>query len=256
MPEGFSDAPANRIERAAVFAAREIVDSVEKHGYNTILAGIGISHLAAWVATYKLRDRGRPIDLLVELGISGLLPPPGQPFLVPVRGMESCSMLTDTLSILGFIANNTRMLASISAGQIDKHCNINSTKVGDFFLFGSGGANDVSVTAKEVVVTLLQDQRRLVEKVPYVTCPGQNVGKVITDRAVFKKIKGELVLKKIYVEKGESEEQAIEAIMESMGWKPKIAEKLALLDEPKQEEILMLRCFDPNRYFLGKLKGK
>ena len=163
-------------------------------------------------------------------------------------------MLTDTLGALGFIANSTRMIASVSAGQIDKYGNINSTKVGDFFLFGSGGANDVSVKAKQVVVTLLQDQRRLVEKVPYVTCPGLNVRKVVTDRAVFERIKGELMLKKVYVKEGESEEQAIEAIMESMGWKPRIAEKLTRLNEPKQEEILMLRCFDPNRYFLGKLK--
>jgi len=254
MVEGLSDAPANRTERAAFFAACEIVDSVEKHGYNTILAGIGISHFAAWVATYRLRDRGTPIDLLVELGISGLLPPPGQPFLVPVRGMESCPMLTDTLGVLGFIANSTQMIASVSAGQIDKYGNINSTKVGDFFLFGSGGANDVSVKAKEVVVTLLQDQRRLVEKVPYVTCPGLNVRKVVTDRAVFERIKGELMLEKVYVKEGESEEQAIEAIMESMEWKPRITEKLTRLNEPRREEILMLRCFDPNRYFLGKLK--
>jgi len=253
MVEGLSDAPANRVERAAFFAACEIIDSVKKHGYNTILAGIGISHLAAWVATYRLRDRGTPIDLLVELGISGLLPPPGQPFLVPVRGMGSCPMLTDTLNVLGFIANSTRMIASLSAGQIDKYGNINSTKVGDFFLFGSGGANDVSVKAKEVIVTLLHDQRRLVEKVPYITCPGLNVRRVVTDRAVFERIKGELMLKKVYVEKGKSEEQAMEAIIENMGWKPRIAEKLTRLNEPKHEEILMLRCFDPNRYFLGKL---
>jgi len=254
IAESLSDAPANRAERAAIFAAREIIDSIEKQGYNTILAGIGISHLAAWVATHRLRDMAVPIDLLVELGISGLIPPPGQPFLVPVRGLGSCPMLTDVLGVLGFIANNTRMLGSLSAGQIDRHGNINSTKVGDFFLFGSGGANDVSVKAKEIVVTLLQDPRRLVEKVPYVTCPGQNVKKLVTDRAVFEKVDEELVLKKIYVEEGESQEEALEVIVQSMGWKPKKAEKLLRLSEPEREEILMLRCFDPERYFLGKLK--
>ena len=64
----------------------------------------------------------------------------------------------------------------------------------------------------------------------------------------------QLVLRKICVEEEESEKQAVEARMRSMGWKPKIAEKLTQLDEPKQEETLMLRCFDHNRYFLGKLK--
>jgi acyl CoA:acetate/3-ketoacid CoA transferase alpha subunit len=256
MVESLSDAPPNRSERAAYFALGEIVDSVEKRGYNTILAGIGISHLASWVAAYKLRDKGVPINLVVELGAFGYLPPPGQPFLVSARGMGSCPMLTDMLGILGFIENSTRMFASVSAGQVDRYGNVNSTKVDDFFLFGSGGANDVSVKAKEIVVTVLHDRRRLVEKVPYVTWLGDNVRKVVTDRAVFEKVDGELVLKKVYVREGESEKAAVDAVVRGMGWKPRMAEKLARLGEPGREEILMLRCFDPDRYFLGRLEEK
>jgi len=253
IADNLSGAPANRTERAVVFAAREIMDSVQRHGHNTVLAGIGISHLAAWVATYMLRSKGTSVHLLVELGLLGYLPPPGQPFLVSVRGMESCPMLTDTLSILGLVANNTRMLACMSAGQIDKHGNINSTKVGDLFLFGSGGANDASMTAKEVVITLLHDKRRLVEEVPYVTCPGKNVKTVVTDRAVFEKEGNALVLKKMYVQEGENDDETLSAIVENMGWKPKISEKLLQLEKPGLEDILLLRCFDPDRYFLGKL---
>jgi len=111
IAENLSDAPANRTERAVAFAAHEIIDSVRRHGYNTVLAGIGISHLAAWVATHMLRSKGTSVHLLVELGLFGFLPPSGQPFLVSVRGMESCSMLIDTLSILGLVANNSQMLA-------------------------------------------------------------------------------------------------------------------------------------------------
>jgi len=170
--------------------------------------------------------------------------------------MGSCPMLTDAFGVLGLIANNTRMFASLSAGQIDKYGNINSTKVGDFFLFGSGGANDVSVKAKEILVTVLQDQRRLVEKVPYVTCLGENVRKVVTDRAVFEKVEGELMLKKVYVKEGESKGEAVEVVLGSMGWKPRVAEKLVWLGQPRREEILLLRCFDPDRYFLGRLDDK
>lgn len=248
-----SNAPANKIEKAIVFAAHEIIDSIQKNGYDTVLAGIGISHLAAWVATYMLRSKRVNVQLLVELGLFGYLPPPGQPFLVSVRGMGSCPMLTDTLGILGLVANNTRMLACMSAGQIDKHGNINSTKVGDLFLFGSGGANDVSMTAKEVIIALLHDKIRLVEEVPYVTCPGRKVKKVVTDRAVFEKAGDELVLKKIFVEEGESMDEAISAVIQNMGWNPKIPEKLLPLEKPRPEEIRFLRCFDPERYFLGKL---
>lgn len=252
--ENLSTLPPNRVERATVFASREIFDSVQEHEYDTILAGIGISHLATWVATHRLRDRNVPVRLLVELGAYGMMPPPGQPFLMPVRGMESCPMLTDVLSILGFIANNTCMLGSLSAGQVDKHGNINSTKVGDFFLFGSGGANDVSAKAKEIVVTVLQDPRRLIKEVPYVTCPSTNVRKLVTDRAVFEKVDGELVLTKVYVEKGEQEKEAVEAISRNTGWTLKKAKTLLRLDAPMQDETLMLRCFDPERYFLGKLE--
>jgi hypothetical protein len=41
----------------------------------------------------------------------------------------------------------------------------------------------------------------------------------------------------------------------NMGWKPKISDNLMIIDEPRREESLMIRCFDPDRYFLGKLKA-
>ncbi len=251
--EKLSDAPANKAERAVVFAAHEVMDSILTNGYDTVLAGIGISHLASWIAVHLLRSRRVSVQLLVELGLFGFLPPPGQPFLVSVRGLESCPMLTDTLGILGFVANNTRMLACMSAGQIDRRGNINSTKVGDLFLFGSGGANDVSTTAKEVIVTLLHDKRRLVEAVPYITCTNQRVKKIVTDCAVFEKVENEFVLKKIYVKEGESIAEAISAVVQNMGWDPKISEKPVQLEEPLREELMLLRCFDPDRYYLGRL---
>jgi acyl CoA:acetate/3-ketoacid CoA transferase alpha subunit/acyl CoA:acetate/3-ketoacid CoA transferase beta subunit len=253
--ERLPDAPANRVERATIFAAREVVESLKRHKYDSILAGIGISHFAAWMAMYTLRLNRVNVQLIVELGLYGYFPPPTQPFLISTRGMESCLMLTDTLNILGLVANNARVLACISAGQIDKNGNINSTKIGGFFLFGSGGASDISTTAKEVIVTLLHDKRRLMEEVPYITCSGRNVKKVVTDRAVFEKEEDELILKKVYVEPGENKEDALSVIRENMGWNPKISDNLMIIDEPRREEILMLRCFDPDRYFLGKLKA-
>lgn len=253
VPWHVLEAPINKIERAIIFTACEIVDSVKKQKYDTVLAGIGISHLAAWIASYMLRSERINCQLLVELGLFGFLPPPGQPFLASVRGMETCPMLTDTTGILGLIANNTQMLACMSAGQIDREGNVNSTRVGDLFLFGSGGANDASMAAREVIIALVHDRRRLVEKVPYVTCPSQNVKKVVTNRGVFEKVDDELVLKKIYLQEDEKENTAISAVKENMGWSPKIAEKLLYLENPSKKQIGLLRCFDPDRYFLGGL---
>jgi len=35
----------------------------------------------------------------------------------------------------------------------------------------------------------------------------------------------------------------------------KISDNLMIIDEPRREEILMIRCFDPDRYFFGKLRA-
>ncbi len=254
IPEHLTEAPSNKTERAILFAAHEIIDSIQRDGYSTVLAGIGVSHLAAWTAMYLLRSRRKHIKLMVELGLWEYRPPPGQPFLASVRGMQSCPMLTDTLGILGLAANNTEMLACISAGQIDRNGNINSTKVGNLFLFGSGGANDASSTAREVIVALAQDRRRLVEKVPYITCPGHNVKKVVTDKGVFEKVGNELVLKKIYIHRNETEGEAILSLKANMEWDPEISKNLIHLGEPPEQQTLLLRCFDPDRHFLGNLE--
>lgn len=251
--EKISKDAANNVERAVIFAAREIINSIKRHKYDTLLAGIGISHLASWIATYMLNEKGESVNLLIELGLYGFRPPPGQPFLASVRGMESCPMLTDTVGVLGLIANKTKMLACMSAGQVDKRGNVNSTRIGNLFLFGSGGANDVSTTAKEVIITLLHDRRRLVDEVPYVTFTGLNVRKVVTDRAVFEKIKDELVLSKVYVRENESIDDTLAFARENTGWNLRVSDKLLLLEEPGLDELLLLRCFDPERYFLGKI---
>ncbi len=243
--------PSTGTERRAIFTAHEIFDSIQKNGYDTILSGLGISHLASWIAVHMLRSEGRRIPLLVELGLFGLLPPPGQPFLVPIQGLEFCSMLTNTIEILGVIANNTNMLACLSAGQVDNFGNVNSTKIGRFFLFGSGGANDVSEAAREVIVTVPHNELRLVKKVSYVTCLGPKVQKVVTDKGVFEKVRGELTLMKVYRKKGETTGEAIATIENNMGWKPKRAKQVRILKEPQPDLVWLLRCFDPHRYFLG-----
>jgi hypothetical protein len=44
--------------------------------------------------------------------------------------------------------------------------------------------------------------------------------------------------------------------LQSMGWEPKRTSQLVRLSEPDPEEILMLRFFDPERYYLGKVTNK
>jgi hypothetical protein len=46
------DEPANAMERMVIAAMREIISRVKQKKYQTLLAGIGASNLAAWMATY------------------------------------------------------------------------------------------------------------------------------------------------------------------------------------------------------------
>ena len=65
---------------------------------------------------------------------------------------------------------------------------------------GSGGANDITSSSREVVVCLQQSPRRFVDKVPYITAPGRTVRTAVSDLGVYEKTTehGELTLAGLY----------------------------------------------------------
>jgi acyl CoA:acetate/3-ketoacid CoA transferase alpha subunit/acyl CoA:acetate/3-ketoacid CoA transferase beta subunit len=248
------DDPCNAVERMIVNGSREVVDSVIKGGYKVILAGQGISNLAAWMATYNLRDKGYPTNLLAEIGFFGYLPRASSPFIFNKSNIPTCLMLTDSFEALGMTLGNRNSIAVLAAAQIDRRGNINDTKIGNVFLVGSGGANDIGSYAKEIVVIASHETLRLVEEVPYITVPGDRVSKLVTDEAVFEKVDGELVPTKHLFHTGVPEGEIWEHLSKKTGWKIGVPRPLTNMVEPNREEIQLLRLFDPDRYFLGKKK--
>ncbi len=245
----------NGAEAMVVAAARVLAERVRAEGYHTFLAGVGNSNLAAWLAAYQLKAAGVDIEVMAETGMVGYLPRPAEPFVFSFRNFPSSKMLTDILHVMGVFmgGGENRCLGSLAAGQIDKHGNINSTIIpGVAYITGSGGANDITSSAREVLVTLEQSRRRFVEKVPYVTAPGRRVRTVVSDRGVFRKADehGELVLTAVF---GDDEAAAARAAREACGWDLKIAPRLERLAPPTVEELRLARLFDPRRYFLGDL---
>ena len=121
------------------------------------------------------------------------------------------------------------------------------------YITGSGGANDIASSAREVVVTLAQNRRRFVDKVPYITAPGRRVGAVVSDLGVYEKTgeHEELVLTGVW--SGTAEAEAVKAAREACGWELKIAPALRRVDPPEPDELRLIRLFDPRRYFLGEL---
>ena len=155
-----------------------------------------MSGLAAWVAYYQMKKQNYEVDLIAGTGLLGLVPRPADPWAGSTFHIQTCKINTDVLSAYGVFAcgENSRCLSILGAAQIDRHGNINNTKTEKTYLIGAGGSNDAA-NAREVVVVMNQSSSRLVEKVPYITCPGEKVATLITDRGVFEKLgEGELIL--------------------------------------------------------------
>jgi acyl CoA:acetate/3-ketoacid CoA transferase alpha subunit len=246
----------NPVEMMVVAAGRLLAEKVRQRGYRTFLAGVGNSNLAAWLAAYELKAAGHDVELMAETGMVGYLPRPAEPFVFSFRNFPSSKMLTDIFHVMGIFmgGSENRCLGSLAAGQVDKHGNINSTLIpGSQYITGSGGANDIASSAREVVVTLNQSRRRFVDKVPYITAPGWRVRTVVSDLGVYEKPEenDELVLTGVYATRPQAE--AVQAAREACGWQLRVAPALRRFEVPTADELRLVRLFDPRRYFLGDL---
>ncbi|MBL0716142.1 MAG: hypothetical protein JJV98_20855, partial [Desulfosarcina sp.] len=181
-------------EMAVVAMARILEKKIKRNSYRTLLAGAGMANLGAWLCYYNLKKEGITLELMAEVGMYGYVPQPADPALFNLRNFNTCRMTTDIQTVMGLFVGGRRAdcIGALGAAQVDEKGNINSTLTGRRnFIVGSGGANDVASTAREVVVIVPQSKQRLVESVYYRTSPGHSVGTVVTTHGVFEKYAGE-----------------------------------------------------------------
>ncbi|MFW9994320.1 MAG: CoA-transferase [Candidatus Odinarchaeota archaeon] len=247
------DHPATPVEMMIWVATQMIEERTKEKGYTTVLAGQGASNLAAWLATYSLQKKGHDVNLLAELGTYGYLPKPSSPFIFDVNNLRSSIAVNDSITALGALLRTTRSLGVLGAGQIDQYGNINSTRVGSFILFGSGGANDVGANAQETIVLLPLRSGRFPEEVPYITVPGTNVSVCVTTGGVLEKIDGETFSLTGYIGETAKKNQIIAEMRETIEWELEISNALKHFQPPLPEWLRFLRSFDPDRYFLGRI---
>jgi acyl CoA:acetate/3-ketoacid CoA transferase alpha subunit/acyl CoA:acetate/3-ketoacid CoA transferase beta subunit len=245
---------ANGTEAMICAAARSIAQRVREGGYNVLLAGIGIPGMAAWLAYYQLRENGIDVELALGSGVLGYHPRPGDPNLLNVSNALTAKMLTDTSDMYGFIVSGAgaRCLSIIGAAQIDERGNINTTRVGtDVYISGSGGNNDNSCGASEVIVVAAQSKRRCVRAVDYTTSRGDRISTLITSMGVFRKAAdGKFALAGCIPDGATAVEERIRQIQENCGWSIKRAEKIEIIDPPGERDLELLRLFDPQAYLL------
>ncbi|WP_055492349.1 CoA-transferase [Streptomyces sp. TP-A0356] len=173
-------APPTEQEQLIVLGARAVADLVAERGYDTVLAGIGASHMAAWLGARLLAARGIEVSVAAELGLQSMDPVPGDVFLFSQRHAGRSRMLAGIAETLGgAVAANPRCLGVLAAAEIDEDGNINTTLLPDGrWITGSGGANDIA-SAVDCLVVAQAGPRRYVTSLAHLTSPGHRVRDVV-----------------------------------------------------------------------------
>ena len=156
----------------------------------------------------------------------------------------------------------------LSAAQIDRHANINTTVIGADYrhprvrLPGAGGAPEIAASCREVVVVVRQSARTFVDRVDFVTSVGfghapgdrQRLGLigsgprvVITDLGILTPHQSTRELTLVSVHPGVTPEQAKGAT----GWPLAVSDDLTTTEPPSAQELTVLRCLQAT---LGETK--
>jgi len=245
------------LERAVLASAEIIRKKIRKGPCKLILAGAGLASLAAWVAIYGLKEEGVEAELMSELGFFGFAPRPGEPFLFNLSNIPTCKNLDSILTLLGIFMSNrgVRCLGTLSAAQVDKFGNLNTTVIPEkkMLITGSGGANDVMSAASDVVIIMPQSKRRFIEKLPFITSSGSIAGTLVSTLGIFEKLGDdqEFTLTSYFEDQlPKGRDMAIREIRAQCGWDLEVIDRPTNFPVPDGRDLATLRMFDPDRYFL------
>ncbi len=211
--------------RFVAMAAREVRDG------EVCFVGVGVPSLAAMVAK---RHHAPNAVLIYESGAVDADPPSpplstGSPSVV-----VNTAMATSCLGVFAMLQQGRIDRGLLSAAQIDRYGNLNSTELlregrPAIRLVGSGGAHDIALLAREVLIMMPHDKRRFVEKVDFVTSLGVRPKEaargggptcMITPRARFTFSQGELTLDAVF--DGIEEAEAIDCIPWTLARAPEL----------------------------------
>lgn len=228
-------------------AARQLRNS------ELLFVGIGLPNLACNLA---LRLHAPDLVLIYESGAVGAVPERlpisiGDPALV-TNSLSVCSMF-DVFNF--YLQGGLIDVGFLQGAQIDRFGNLNTTVIGDYEkpsvrLPGSGGACEIAILAKRVLVIVPQSKRSFPERVDFITSPGfvagpltrkrlrmpgQGPAMVITDLGCFEFEDGEMVLTSLHPGR------TLEEIRENIGWDVRIATSLETTAEPTAQELRVIR---------------
>jgi glutaconate CoA-transferase, subunit B len=238
-------------------AARQLRDG------EVVFVGIGLPNLACNLA----RRRHAPkLVLIYESGAVGAAPQ-----RLPIS-IGDPSLVTDSLGVFSmfdvfsfYLQRGLIDVGFLQGVQIDRFGNLNTTVIGDYRqpkvrLPGSGGACEIAILAKRVLVIAPQSKRSFPERVDFITSPGfvdgsERRGKlglpgggpvmVITNLGCYEFVDGEMVLTSLHPG------CTVEQVRENTGWEVRISARLTTTAVPNDEELHIIRDLDPAQMFSG-----
>lgn len=245
-------------EKMAHRAAAELRD------HDVIFVGIGLPNLACNLAR---ATHAPSLFMIYESGAVGAVPE-----RLPVS-IGDPALVTDSIAIVSqadifqcFLQRGLIEVGFLGGAQIDRYGNINTTVIGDYKnpkvrLPGSGGACEIAVHSRRLLVVMRMGVRSFVDKVDFITSPGHVMhGKtrkelqlpgggptqVITDLGVLSfDDSGEMILTELY--EGVTVDQAKAAC----GWPLKVADKLTTSPAVPAIAVSLLRDkLDPQKLYL------
>jgi glutaconate CoA-transferase subunit B len=131
----------------------------------------------------------------------------------------------------------------LSAAQIDRFGNLNSTVIGDYErpkvrLPGGGGAPEIARSCRHVFVMLRQTPRTFVQRLDFRSSVGDRVSVVVTDLGVLEPDPDSRELVLTHVHRGVSADDARAAT----GWDLRVAPTLRETESATAQELAALRA--------------
>ena len=150
-------------------AARELGDN------EVVFVGIGLPNMACNLAQ---RTHAPRLTMIYESGVIGASPDRlpisiGDPCLV--KGASAVCPISDVFQY--YLINGKIDVGFLGAAQMDRYGNINTTVIGSYDnpkvrLPGSGGACEMAIHARRVVLIASQNQKSFPEVIDFITSPG------------------------------------------------------------------------------------
>ncbi len=236
-------------ELMIVNAARELA------GEHVVFVGVGIPNIAVNLAQRTVAPN---MEMVYEAGVFG-----ARPARLPLSIGDPCLVSGATLTcgmsdlFMYYLQGGLIDVGFLGGAQIDRYGNINTTVIGDYQhpkvrLPGSGGACEIALLAKKIMIITPMQPRRFPERVDFVTSAGflgggrqreqlqargQGPTVVVTDMGVlrFHPQSREMYLAALHP--GVTVEQA----RQNVGWDLMVADALTITEPPTAEELRIVR---------------